>query len=605
MATKDITYILRADWESAKINVASDAEVSFVADGGSYKIMPSGYSNSGWLAITEAKENVVLNFMGINEGTVTFDGSKATSEYVSYVTAVSDITWNFFDGSAIANFKPIQNSTNTTPCIIYADTFNMYEGSQIYANKIVKVPLVKTNDFNMYGGEIFGNLLTSTSNSQWACGAIYIKNQFVMFDGKIYNNIFNAKSTTQQLNYIGFFTTLSGKPVILLGGEVGVNYASGTDAKQISAMFGSATNDKVYGYYTSDYTPGTRKIFTAGTCELAYDASTTKTIWQVTNLTLGTVSENWQGYSFVHYRGLCDNVVSFFDVDIKQINGNSFYELDLIDLFVVGVTTANGSNVVAQRNYTYSYTGKTALTVPSEVSVWSIDIEEFCHQGKEVSVDQINASMPVILYASYENPITEINGTTACIACGKVFACENPEHDKDVTFIYGSYTENGKKVIRCYECNTVYTAEAPEEAPALFTFLGYSASEADDGDITMGYSINNKAIKLYEQNTSNTLSYGMYVALYDALGKENILNNDEAPSNGVIKIDLSNAEYSKASVKIIGIQTDAQKETKLLVGAYVISANSETKEISYLENGLKGENDKYCYITYNYVAGIS
>ena len=191
-ATKDVTYILKADWESTKINVASDIEVSFVADGGSYKIMPSGYTADGWLSITEAKENVVLNFMGINEGTVTFDGSKATSEYVSYVTAVSDITWNFFDGSAIANFKPIQNSTNTTPCIIYADTFNMYEGSQIYANKIVKVPLVKTNDFNMYGGEIFGNLLTSTSNSQWACGAIYIKNQFVMFDGKIYNNIFNA-----------------------------------------------------------------------------------------------------------------------------------------------------------------------------------------------------------------------------------------------------------------------------------------------------------------------------------------------------------------------------------------------------------------------------
>lgn len=603
-ATKDIIYILKADWESAKINVASDAEVSFVADGGNYKIMPSGYSNSGWLAITEAKENVTLNFMGINGGAMILDGSKATNEYVSNVTVASDITWNFFDGSAIANFNPTTKATGNIACIIYANTFNMYEGSQIYANQIVNVPLIKTNDFHMHGGEIFGNLLTSVNNSEWNCGAIYVKNQFVMLDGKIYNNIFKAKGSSQ-INYIGFITTVSEKHTILLGGEVGVNYCAGNTTNEISAMFGGSKNNKAYGYYTSDFKPGTRKIFTAGACELANDASTGKTIWQVINPTFGASSENWFGYSWVHYKGLCDNVASFFDVDIKQINGNSFYELDLIDLFVVGVTTANGSNVVAQRNYTYSYTGKTALMVPSEVSVWSTQLEDFCHQGKEVSVDEINASMPVILYASYENPITEINGTTACIACGKVFACENPEHDKDVIFIYGSYTENGNKVIRCYECNTVCTVEAPEEAPALFTFLGYSASEVDDGDITMGYSINTKAIKLYEQNTSNTLSYGMYVALYDVLDKEDILNNDEAPSNGVIKIDLSNAEYSKASVKIIGIQTEEQKATKLLVGAYVISANSETKEISYLENGLKGENDKYCYITYNYVAGIA
>ena len=595
-ATKDITYILRADWESAKINVASNAEVSFVADGGSYKIMPSGYTTSGWLGITEAKENVTLNFMGINKGTVTFDGSKATSEYVSYVKVASDITWNFFSGSAIANFNPTTTSTDATACIIYASTVNMYKGSQIYANQISKAPLVKTDDFNMYGGEIFGNLLTSTSNSQWACGAIYVKNQFVMFDGKIYNNVFKAKGSSQ-INYIGFITTVSEKPAILLGGEVGVNYVSGSTSTEISAMFGAASNAKVYGYYTSEYTPGTRRIFTAGATELLYDEATGKTIWQVSNPTYGTVSENWLGYSWVHYKGLCDNVASFFDVEIKQIKGNTFYELDMIDLFVVGVTASNGSNVVAQRNYTYSYTGKTTLTLPSGKDAWALDVEDFCHNGSAVTLDQINQNMPIMLYASYENPLTEETGTTTCRICEKTFVCENQEHEKDVTIVYGEYTEIGTKTIRCIECNTVSTSEASP----LFTCLGYSTKEYDGAGVTLGFSVNNSAISQYENETGKTITYGLFLAVEEKLGDNEIFDSEGKATSGALAAEMPRGAFIKIEIKVLGL--DDYKDKLFAVGAYLVEEKDGAKKYSFLQNSAPTEGEKYYFDSYNKIVG--
>lgn len=85
-ANKSITYILRADWESSKLVVnAPNVEVSFIADGGDYRIMPTNYSKTeGWLNIVEAYADVVINLGGKNGGTLTIDGSNATHDRVTY-----------------------------------------------------------------------------------------------------------------------------------------------------------------------------------------------------------------------------------------------------------------------------------------------------------------------------------------------------------------------------------------------------------------------------------------------------------------------------------------------------------------------------------------
>lgn len=595
-ATKDITYILKADWESPKLLIASNTEVSFVSDGGNYRIMPTGYSTtSGWLNITTTVENVTINLMGINGGTVTFDGTNATHDRVSYVEKASDITWNLFDGAAIANFSPTTKDFNNYVSIIYAKTFNMYDGSKIYANKIVCAPLIKTTEFFIHGGEIVGNLITSTKTSADSCGAIYVSNLFVMWDGTIHSNIFSAKAG----NFVGFFTVKQEKSTVLLGGELGVNYTSGTGGTDISAMFGStASGIKAYGYYTSNFTFGTRKVFTAGTPELIHNEDFGETVWQIINPTFGAVSENWQGFSWVHYKGVCDNVASFFKIKDKQIKDNIFYELELRDLFVVGVTTANGSNVVAQRNYTYSYSGAASLTIPSEVSAWSTQINEYCHNGKAITIDEIGEAMPVVLYASFENPLTDETGTTSCSICGKMFVCENQVHEKNITIIYDDYTKFGIKTIRCRECNTVCTMESP----ALFTCLGYSAPENGRGGIAIGYIVNNEAIKEYENATGKTIKYGVFAVAKEKLGNNDIFGSDGSVADNVINAEISNYEFVSFELKIIGF-TDEYKDAKLALGAYVAVTEGETTEYSYMQSGTPNEGEKYCFVSYNDIVG--
>lgn len=594
-AVKDITYILKADWESSNFVLQSNVSVSFVADGENCRIMPTNYSTvNGWFNITSALENVTINLMGINDGTITLDGSNATHDRVSYVSVSSDITWNFFNGSAIANFNTTTQDTNNFACILYSKTFNMYEGSEIYANKISAAPLIKSTDFNMYGGKIFGNLLTSTKTASYSCGAIFVSNQFVAYDGKFYDNIFNVKSGPQ-INHVGFFSLREEKPAIVLGLEVGVNYTSGTENGNVSALFGTSNKDKnAYGYYTSNYIMGTRKVFTAGTVEQAYNNDIGKTVWQITNPIYGTTTNSWTGYSWVHSKGLCDNTVTFLSINQIKIKENVFYEYNLEDLFVIGVTAINGFNVTSQKNYTYSYTGTSILTIPSKTSVWSTEINEYCHNGKTMTVDEIKTLIPAMLFASYENSISEENGTTTCTVCGKTFTCENNEHEKEVSIIYNDFTDVGIKRIKCKVCEVVNTIETP----AMFTCLGYSAPEDKRGGIAIGFMVNNAAIKEYEEATGKALKYGAFAAAKEKLGNSDIFGSDGKVASNVIAAEISGYEFAMFELKIVGF-TDEYKDVKLAIGAYVAESDENGTEYSYLQSGTPDENEKYSFVSYN------
>ena len=604
-AMKDITYILKADWESSNFVLQSNVSVSFVADGENCRIMPTNYSTvNGWFNITSALENVTINLMGINDGTITLDGSNATHDRVSYVSVSSDITWNFFNGSAIANFNTTTQDTNNFACILYSKTFNMYEGSEIYANKISAAPLIKSTDFNMYGGKIFGNLLTSTKTASYSCGAIFVSNQFVAYDGKFCDNIFDVKSGPQ-INHVGFFSLREEKPAIVLGLEVGVNYTSGTANGNISALFGTSNKDKnAYGYYTSNYIMGTRKVFTAGTVEQAYNNDIGKTVWQITNPIYGTTNNSWTGYSWVHSKGLCDNTVAFISINEIKISDNVFYEYNLEDLFVIGVTAINGFNVTSQKNYTYSYTGTSTLTIPSKTSVWSTEINEYCHNGKTMTVDEIKTLTPAMLFASYENSISDENGTTACTVCGKTFTCENNEHEKEVSIIYNDFTDVGIKRIKCKVCEVVNTIEAP----AMFTCRGYSAPEDGRGGIAIGFTVNNVAIAEYEEATGKTLKYGVFAVLQSKLKDKDVFAADGTVAEGVISAEITNYQFVAFELKIVGF-TDEQKDTKLAMGAFVEVVTTDgvmtSSEYSYMQGGVPADGDNYYFVSYNDIVNLT
>ena len=580
-ANKSITYVLKADWESSKLVVnQSNVEVSFIADGGDYRIMPTNYSTTeGWMNIAEVYENVVINLGGKNDGTLTIDGSNATHDRVSYVAMVEnvqyntgafpDICLNLLSGSAIANFNSTTKDDNVNACIIYAKTVNMYAGAEIYANKIISAPLIKSAYFNLYGGEIFGNVLESIRMGVTGMAFIYADRHFVMYDGRISENIFNAKNGKYQFNVSGFISTnqyyYGSRGAAVLGGEIGDRYVSGTGNNEISAVFGIYVKDngQTCFYYNTGIEVGDRYTFT-DTPQLTFDPATGKTIWKVSTFS-SEVSVNNYGYCWNSEKKSGDKVAIFLKAEKKTIAEHNFNKYTVINAYLDGV---------------YAHSGSTSIAIPSGYDLWSTSGSEYCHTGRAYTLDEVKAGS-ITLYTAYEAEIVTVNGVTSCSGCGRVFSCNNPEHEHIViSFNYESYEKEGEKVINCKTCNVTTSITTP----ALFVTLGYSAPEDGKNSVAVGYKVNINALKDYEAATGNTLNYGVFVVLKDVIGDLPIFQEDGTTTDGVIAADITSYEFSAFNLKVVGI-LDEQKDIKLAMGAYVATSKDDVTEYEYIDRG--------------------
>lgn len=598
-ANKSITYVLKADWESERLVVnTSNVEVSFIADGGNFRIMPTNYSTTdGWMNIAELYENVVINLGGINGGTLTIDGTNATHDRVSYVTMVEkvqydpgvfpDICLNLLSGSAIANFNPTTKDDNVNACILYAKTVNMYDGCQIYGNNVISAPLIKSCYFNMYGGEIFGNLLTSIRMGVTGVGFIYADRQFTMYGGRIYNNVLKTIDGPYQFNVVGFITTnqayYQAKGAVILDGEIGDRYVFSTNGENISgnaisAIFGVYVKDngQTPFYYNTGITTGDVYIFT-GEPQLTLDEETGKTIWKVSNATLE--SENNYGFSWNTKKYSGDKAATFLNAQKKPIAGNNFDTYTVINAYIDGV-------------YAYSGSNKT-IAIPSTFSLWSTSGTEYCHAGKAYTLDEVMAANVITLYSAYVAERVTIDGTTMCKDCNTPFACNNPNHDIEIAYIsYGEYTENGTKVLKCNTCGLEKAMEI-SVAP-LFTYLGYSTAEFANGGISVGYNVNKDAISEYETITGVEVSYGLFAGTKQGLGTNDVIGE---AVDGVITAGFDGSEYSYMFIKMFGFNED-NKDTLFAIGAYVEVANGQSKTYSYLQESKPNDGEKYSFIKY-------
>lgn len=601
-ANKSITYVLKADWESERLVVnTSNVEVSFIADGGDYKIMPTNYSTTdGWMNVSEIYENVVINLGGMNGGTLTIDGSNATHDRVSYVSMVENVQWysdkfpdiclNLLSGSAIANFNPITKDDNVNACILYAKTVNMYDGAEIYGNNVISAPLFKSCYFNMYGGEIFGNLLTSTRFEKNGVGFIYADRQFVMYDGKISKNIFKAiHSTNYSLNVAGFITTnqkyYGSNGTVVLGGEVGDRYVFSANGENISgnaisAIFGVYVKDngQTSFHYNTGITTGDVYIFT-GEPQRTLDQETGKTIWKVSNLS-NTISENNYGYCWNSTKKSGDMGAVFLNAQKKAIAGNNFDTYTVINAYIDGA---------------YSHSGSTSIAIPSGYDLWSTSGTEYCHTGKAYTLDEIKAAKVITLYSAYVAEKVTIGGTTMCSDCGKIYTCNNPEHELVILSVnYENYEKEGEKVVKCQTCNV----ESSFSAPALFTCRGYSAPEDGENGISVGYTVNKDAVNEYEAVTGKALNYGLFVLTNKQLGNNDIFGEDGEVADGTIIADVTNSKIAYFALKIFGFK-DEYKDTKFAMGAYAATKSGDVTEYSYLQSGVISENEKYYFASYD------
>lgn len=160
---------------------------------------------------------------------------------------------------------------------------------------------------------------------------------------------------------------------------------------------------------------------------------------------------------------------------------------------------------------------------------------------------------------------------------------------------FASYLDNATVSVDCTRCGISSTLETI--AP-VFVSLGYSVQEAGTGGIVIGYTVNHASVKKYNEYTSNKFNFGVFVALEERIGNSDIFDENGKMLSCVVGTDLSNFEYDAFTLKIVGF-TDAQKDIKLVMGAYVGVTDENGTEYTYLQNGTPDENEKYYSISYN------
>ena len=206
---------------------------------------------------------------------------------------------------------------------------------------------------------------------------------------------------------------------------------------------------------------------------------------------------------------------------------------------------------------------------------------------------------------AYNNGVHgELSTTGPCVGkcndCGATVVYHNDDKNLLTTVIYSNYGEVGTKIIACQNDGCTYNVT--EEKPALFTCLGYSAPEDGRGGIAIGFTVNNEAITEYEEATGKTLKYGVFAVLQSRLGNNDVFAENGTVAEGAINADITSYEFALFELKIVGF-TDEHKDTKFAMGAYVAVTEGEATEYSYMQAGDLGENEKYCFVSYNDIVG--
>ena len=451
----------------------------------------------------------------------------------------------------------------------------MYDGAEIYGNNVISAPLFKSCYFNMYGGEIFGNLLTSIRMSKNGVGFIYADRQFTMYGGRIYNNVFKTIDGPYQFNVVGFITTnqayYQAKGAVILGGEIGDRYVFSADGEKISGNAISATvgvytkdNGNTLFCYNTGITAGDVYIFT-GEPQLTLDQEIGKKVWKVSNATLE--NENNYGYSWNTTKKSGDVAAVFLKAEKKNIAGNNFDSYSIINAYIDGV---------------YSYSGSTTIAMPSGYTLWSTDGNKYCHTGKAYTLDEIKSSSVVVYYTAYNADRETIDGITRCSDCKTRYTCNDPTHDLEtLTIFYTNYAEKGVKVLKCNTCGLEKACEV--DADPMFNCLGYSVGP-DGYSLKAGFKIDVNAMNEFKKFHPD-FSFGVVmanantVALTDNFFVDGSLNS----SAKGITISINSVKYATLNADISGFTASNAGSLELVVGIYANDGEGNINLAQYVD----------------------
>ena len=188
------------------------------------------------------------------------------------------------------------------------------------------------------------------------------------------------------------------------------------------------------------------------------------------------------------------------------------------------------------------------------------------------------ASYSTMKYADYlKNPSsaaarTIVYDTDNCSSCSDVATGET-------TFVYKDYLSAMQDKCICGNCNAESIVKTYDP---MFKFLGYSAPEKEGVySFCVGYSINNESIKVFEEKTGKTASFGVVAVATDRItdGKTPLEMQGTVP---VINAQLTGIKMGSVSLKITGF-SEAQKSIQLTMALYVITTKNEESSTVYLQ----------------------
>lgn len=190
----------------------------------------------------------------------------------------------------------------------------------------------------------------------------------------------------------------------------------------------------------------------------------------------------------------------------------------------------------------------------------------------------------------------EIKAATVTAYCALGYDIHN---NSTVIKYENGFASAGVKIDGCSRCN-IGTAE---ELSPLFTSLGYTCAEYGTGGVSIGYKANKEAIARYEELTGETVSFGIFAALEDTLGKNDIFDENGNTHHGVISADMTSTDYSIFKIKMVGF-TAEQASISFTMGAYVKTTHENTAKYSYLQIAEPTEGKKYYYASYNDILNL-
>ena len=288
------------------------------------------------------------------------------------------------------------------------------------------------------------------------------------------------------------------------------------------------------------------------------------------------------GYNFLSSTGNTYLKNVYIPAEATITDTNTFYRgANPVNFYIVGEDpSALVARLLAQQSSNYYTTFITADQVTDST-------------GAGYGIIHTGYNRCEIFYGKVHQFDTE-GGVESCIVectrC-KMVVQSGGEHKYALVeeFLGGKFTSSGAIINKCTVCGDV---ESRTELGAVIKCLGFSASEAGKG-IAIGYTVNKDAIAIYEGATGKNFSYGVFAALKNTVGQ-----NDVVDISGAVCAELSQNALSAFEIKIVGFD-DSNMGLELALGAYIEVTKDGSTEYTYVQNSAPNEGDKYSFVSYN------